>query len=33
MWIADDRKLISPYFWSFDFVGGDRGPNILKITL
>jgi hypothetical protein len=33
MCIADDKKLISPYSQKFDFVGGDNGPDILKITL
>ena len=33
MWIADDRKLISPYSQTFGFVGGDNGPNILKVML
>jgi len=33
MWIADDRKLVSPYSQTFDFVGGDNGQDILKITL
>jgi hypothetical protein len=33
MWIADDRKLISPYSQTFDFVGSDNGPDVLKIVL